>query len=125
MHRMFRIAALTFAIFATATASALAQDANWPNKPVRFIVPFPPGGSVDPLARLMGARLNAALGQQFIVDNRPGGSGSIGTALTAKSPPDGYTYVVVFDTHAVNPSLIPNIPYDTLKDLSPVKGILE
>jgi tripartite-type tricarboxylate transporter receptor subunit TctC len=68
----------------------------------------------------MGARLNAALGQQFIVDNRPGGSGSIGTALTAKSPPDGYTFVFVFDTHAVNPSLIPNLPYDTLKDLAPV-----
>ena len=101
-------------------APAIAQEANWPAKPVRFIVPFPPGGSVDPLARLLGARLSAALGQQFIVDNRSGGSGSIGTAMTAKSPPDGYTYVFVFDTHAVNPSLIPNLAYDTLKDLAPV-----
>ena len=100
---------------------ARAQSAtDWPNKPVRFIVPFPPGGSVDPLARLTGARLNAALGQQFVVDNRTGGSGAIGTGLGAKSAPDGYTYVVVFDTHAVNPSLIPNLPYDTLKDLSNV-----
>jgi tripartite-type tricarboxylate transporter receptor subunit TctC len=99
---------------------AQAQDAAWPNKPVRFIVPFPPGGSVDPLARLTGARLNAALGQQFVVDNRTGGSGSIGTALGAKSAPDGYTYVFVFDTHAVNPALIPNLPYDTLKDLASV-----
>ena len=96
------------------------QAADWPNKPVRFIVPFPPGGSVDPLARLTGARLNAALGQQFVVDNRTGGSGAIGTALGAKSAPDGYTYVFVFDTHAVNPSLIPNLPYDTLKDLASV-----
>jgi tripartite-type tricarboxylate transporter receptor subunit TctC len=120
MHRTGSIAALALAIFSTAAVPAIAQDANWPTKPVRFIVPFPPGGSVDPLARLMGARLNAALGQQFIVDNRPGGSGSIGTALTAKSAPDGYTYVFVFDTHAVNPSLIPNLPYDTLKDLAPV-----
>ena len=64
--------------------------------------------------------MNAALGQQFVVDNRTGGSGSIGTALGAKSAPDGYTFVIVFDTHAVNPSLIPNLPYDTLKDLSNV-----
>jgi tripartite-type tricarboxylate transporter receptor subunit TctC len=69
---------------------------------------------------LTSARLNAALGQQFVVDNRTGGSGSIGTALGAKSAPDGYTFVIVFDTHAVNPSLIPNLPYDTLKDLSNV-----
>lgn len=109
------------AAVALASASVCAQgEAQWPNKPVRFICPFPPGGSVDPLARLTSARLNAALGQQFVVDNRTGGSGSIGTALGAKSAPDGYTFVIVFDTHAVNPSLIPNLPYDTLKDLSNV-----
>lgn len=105
---------------AAAPVAVLGQDANWPAKPVRFVVPFPPGGSVDPLARLMGARLSVALGQQFIVDNRAGGSGSIGTALVAKSPPDGYTFVFVFDTHGPNPSLIPNLPYDTTKDLAPV-----
>jgi tripartite-type tricarboxylate transporter receptor subunit TctC len=101
-------------------APAIAQEASWPAKPVRFIVPFPPGGSVDPLARLLGARLSAALAQQFVVDNRSGGSGSIGTAMAAKSAPDGYTYMFAFDTHAVNPSLIPNLPYDTAKDLAPV-----
>ena len=104
----------------TAGFAAQAQDANWPTKPVRFVVPFPPGGSVDPLARLLAARLSNALGQQFIVDNRPGASGSIGTDAVAKSPPDGYTFVVVFDTHAVNPSLIPNLPFDTQKDLGPI-----
>ena len=93
---------------------------NWPNKPVKFIVPFPPGGSVDPLARLVGSRLTTALGQQFIVDNRPGGSGSIGTAAAAKASPDGYTFLFVFDTHAVNPTLIPNLPFDTTKELVPV-----
>ena len=108
------------ALPALASAPALAHDVKWPTKPVRFIVPFPPGGSVDPLARQVGAKLSAALGQQFIVDNRPGGSGSIGAALTAKSPPDGYTFLFVFDTHAVNPSLIPNLPFDTVKDLAPV-----
>jgi tripartite-type tricarboxylate transporter receptor subunit TctC len=97
-----------------------AQTQEFPVKPVRFIVPFPPGGTVDPLARLIGAKLNAALGQQFIVDNRTGGSGTIGTGIAAKANPDGYTYVFVFDTHAVNPSLIPDLPFDTLKDLAPV-----
>ena len=109
-----------FGAAACAGAQSMAQVADWPNKPVRFIVPFPPGGSVDPLARLTGARLNIALGQQFVIDNRTGGSGSIGTALGAKSAPDGYTFVIVFDTHAVNPSLIPNLPFDTLKDLQNV-----
>ena len=109
---------LGVAAYATHASHAQAQVPDWPNKPVRFIVPFPPGGSVDPLARLTGARLNAALGQQFVIDNRTGGSGSIGTALGAKSAPDGYTFIIVFDTHAVNPSLIPNLPYDTAKDLT-------
>jgi len=97
-----------------------AAPADFPSKPVRFIVPFPPGGTVDPLARLIGSRLSNALGQQFIVDNRTGGSGTIGTGIAAKANPDGYTYVFVFDTHAVNPALIPNLPFDTLKDLAPV-----
>jgi len=110
-------AAVLFAI--PVVLPAASQKTDWPNKPVRFIVPFPPGGSVDPLARLVGARLNAALGQQFIVDNRPGGSGSLGTAIAVKAVPDGYTFVFVFDTHAVNPSLIP-LPFDTVKDLAPV-----
>ena len=120
MSRSLRVVACLAFSWAFIAAPALAQDAKWPDKPVRFIVPFPPGGSVDPLARLMGGRLANALGQQFVVDNRAGGSGSIGTALTAKSAPDGYTYLFVFDTHSVNPTLIPNLPYDTLKDLSPV-----
>ena len=116
---------IRFAVRAAAAAAlslfALAVPAqSWPNKPVHFIVPFPPGGSVDPLARVLGARLQDSLGQQFIVENKPGASGSIGTAFVAKSVPDGYTYVFVFDTHAVNPALIPGLPYDTLKDLAPV-----
>ena len=116
---------IRFAVRAAAAAAlslfALAVSAQaWPTKPVHLIVPFPPGGSVDPLARVLGARLQDSLGQQFIVENKPGASGSIGTAFVAKSTPDGYTFVVVFDTHAVNQSLIPNLPYDTLKDLAPV-----
>ena len=101
--------------FCTAT---FAQD--WPAKPVRFVVPFPPGGTVDPLARLMAAKIGASLGQQFIVENRPGAGGSIGTAMAAKSAPDGYTFVFVFDSHAVNQALIPTLQFDTVRDLAPV-----
>ena len=99
---------------------ALAQSANWPAKPVKFVVPFPPGGSVDPIARLLAVRLTESMGQQFIVENKPGASGSIGTAYVAKSAPDGYTFVFVFDTHAVNPTLLPGMPFDTVKDLAPM-----
>jgi tripartite-type tricarboxylate transporter receptor subunit TctC len=117
---MIRFAVRAAAAAALALCALAAQAQAWPAKPVHFIVPFPPGGSVDPLARLLGARLANSLGQQFIVENKPGASGSIGTAFVAKSAPDGYTYVVVFDTHAVNPALIPNLPFDTLNDLAPV-----
>lgn len=115
---LFRVVLAWLAVLAP--WSAPAQKTDWPTRPVRFIVPFPPGGTVDPLARLVGARLSATLGQQFIVDNRTGASGSLGTALAAKANPDGYTFVFVFDTHAVNPVLIPNLPFDTVKDLAPV-----
>jgi tripartite-type tricarboxylate transporter receptor subunit TctC len=105
---------------ALALCAGVASAQTWPTKPVKFVVPFPPGGSVDPLARLLGTKLSESLGQQFIVENKPGASGSIGTAFAAKSPPDGYTFVFVFDTHAVNPYLIPKMPFDTVKDLAPV-----
>ena len=114
-----RFFSILFALCVFASLPAVAQDA-WPSKPVRFIVPFPPGGTTDPLARLVGARLTATLGQQFIVDNRSGASGSLGAGIAAKATPDGYTFLFVFDTHAVNPTLIPNLPFDTVKDLAPV-----
>ena len=119
MIRAFLRAALAGAL-ALGALAAVAQTVDWPAKPVKFIVPFPPGGSVDPLARMLGVRLADSLGQQFIVENKTGASGSIGTAFVAKSAPDGYTYVFVFDTHAVNPALIPNLPFDTANDLAPV-----
>ncbi|MDQ5847944.1 MAG: tripartite tricarboxylate transporter substrate binding protein [Pseudomonadota bacterium] len=95
-----------------------AQD--WPNKPVKFVSPYPPGGSVDPLARLLGAKLSESLKQQFIVENRTGASGIIGTDYVAKSAPDGYTFVFIFDTHAVHQALNPKLPFDPVKDFSPV-----
>ena len=99
---------------------ALVAAQEWPTKPVRFVVPFPPGGTVDPLARLMAAKLGESPGGQFIVENRPGAGGSIGTAQVAKAAPDGYTFVFVFDSHSVNQALIKNLPYDTVRDFAPV-----
>lgn len=111
-------AAVALCLFA---APALgAQVAEWPTRPVRFVVPFPPGGSNDQLARLLGARLAEITGQTFVVDNRTGASGAIGTAVVAKAPADGYTYLFAFDTHAINPSLYRKLPYDTFKDFAPV-----
>src|SRR5687768_3839549 len=95
-----------------------AQD--WPSKPVKFVSPYPPGGSVDPLARLLGAKLGDSLKQNFIVENRTGASGIIGTEYVAKSAPDGYTFVFIFDTHAVHQALNPKIPFDPVKDFEPV-----
>lgn len=111
-----RALAALLAVFAVLPAAAQ----EWPAKPVRFIVPFPPGGTVDPLARLAGAKLGDALKQQFVVDNRAGAGGTIGTAAAAKAPADGYTFLFVFDSHAINPALVPNLPFDTARDFAPV-----
>jgi tripartite-type tricarboxylate transporter receptor subunit TctC len=98
--------------------AACAQD--WPTKPVRFVSPYPPGGSVDPLARMFAARIGESLKAQFIVENRTGASGIIGTDHVAKSAPDGYTFVFIFDTHAVHQALNPKLPFDPVKDFAPV-----
>ncbi len=119
MHTVLRAAvAATLALRALAPLAAGAQ--TWPAKPVKFVVPYPPGGSTDPMARLIAAKLSDSLGQPFVVENRSGDSGTIGTAFVAKSPADGYTFIFVFDYHAVNPFLIPDLPFDTVKDLAPV-----
>src|SRR6266700_4806109 len=101
-------------------APLTAQAQNWPSGPIRIIVPFPPGASVDAVGRLASVGLQQRLGTNVIVENRPGASGSSGSAVVAKAPPDGNTWLVVFDTHAVNPTLLPNFPFDNEKDLEPV-----
>jgi tripartite-type tricarboxylate transporter receptor subunit TctC len=117
MHHTFRMK-WAAALLSLLPCVALAQA--WPAKTVRIIAPFPPGGSVDQVSRILAAQLTTQIGQQVIVENRAGASGSIGTQAVATAPPDGYTIGIVFDTHAVNPTLIASIPYDTLKDLAPV-----
>jgi tripartite-type tricarboxylate transporter receptor subunit TctC len=103
---------------ASATPSALAQD--FPNRVVRIVVPFPPGGAVDIAARLIQPHLEKALGQAIIIDNRPGASGIVGTDAVAKAPPDGHTLLMAFATHTVNPAVNAKLPYDTERDLAPV-----
>jgi len=117
---MVRFAVRAAAAAALALCALAVQAQAWPTKPVKFVVPYPPGGSTDPMARLIAAKLSDSLGQPFVVENKSGASGTIGTAFVAKSPADGYTFIFVFDYHAVNPFLIPNLPFDTVKDLAPV-----
>jgi len=119
MARLTRRSVVLGAMLAPLTA----QAQNWPAGPIRIIVPFPAGASVDAVGRLAAAGLQPRLGTTVIVENRPGASGSSGAAVVAKSPPDGNTWLVVFDTHAVNPSLLPNFPFDNDKDLDPVSLI--
>ena len=106
-------------LFALVTLTPLLIFAQaWPTKqPIKLVVVFPPGGSVDQVARVLQIPLQLALGQTVIVENKGGASGAIGTAQVAQAPADGYTFGVVFDTHAVNPSLIPNLSFDTKRDL--------
>ncbi|MBC5786070.1 tripartite tricarboxylate transporter substrate binding protein [Ramlibacter sp. USB13] len=112
---------LALALAACAALPVQAQVGDWPKRqPVRLVSVFPPGGSVDQVARILAQQLTQQLGQTVIVENKVGASGSIGTGFVAHAAPDGYTYAVVFDTHGVNPSLIPNMPFDTKKDLAPV-----
>ena len=107
------------ALSACISSSAHAQGAhsNYPNKPLRLIVPFAPGGSNDIMARIIGQKFSASFGQQVIIDNRGGASGIIGTDIAAKAAPDGYTLLMMSLTIAVNPSLYKKLPYDTEKDL--------
>jgi len=114
-------AGLSVGVSRAQTATTPASTATvWPTKPVRIVAPFPPGGSVDQVSRILANYLPPLLGQQVLVDNRGGASGAIGTAQVAKSAADGYTWVVVFDTHGVNPALIPNLGYDAKNDLAPL-----
>jgi tripartite-type tricarboxylate transporter receptor subunit TctC len=122
MQRRTFKTALGFALtLAALSVPQLAVAQAWPTKqPIKLVAVFPPGGSVDQVARIIAQPLSQQLGQSVIVENRGGASGAIGTAAVAQSAPDGYTFAVVFDTHGVNPALNPNLPYDTKKDLTPL-----
>ncbi|MBL0419377.1 tripartite tricarboxylate transporter substrate binding protein [Ramlibacter sp. AW1] len=103
---------------------AFAQAAAYPNKPIRFIVPYPPGGGTDIVARMLAQKMSQSMGQQVIVENKPGASTIIGTDMVAKSAPDGYTLGLITDSHAINPTFFPKLPYDSVKDFAPVSQLV-
>lgn len=122
------LAAIVLVVGATAgvlsAAPAQAQGA-WPDKPLKLVVPYPAGGNADNTARLLATQLGQRLGQQVVVDNRPGGSGTIGAAVVAKAPADGYTLLLDATAFTVNPSLFPKLPFDAAKDFAPISLVLQ
>jgi tripartite-type tricarboxylate transporter receptor subunit TctC len=118
MKRMFSVG-LALLLIGTVTAPAIAQ--GYPSHNVTVIVPYPPGGSVDGVARILVQKLNETLGSHFIVENRAGGaSGTVGANAVAKAAPDGYTLMVSASVHVINPFLYKNVPYDAVKDFTPI-----
>ena len=111
-----------FLLGVAAPVSVVAQE--YPSKPIRWIIPYPTGGTSDFLARLIGQKLTEAWKQSVLIDNRSGANGNIGTELAAKAPPDGYTLLLVASTFTMNPAVYPNLAFDTEKDFAPVTTIL-
>ena len=121
---MHRVAARIAAVLAAALTLPLAAFAQaWPAKPVKIVVPFAAGGPADIYARAIGERLSHALGQSFVIEDRPGGGSIVGTDIVAKSAPDGYTLLMMSNTHTVNESLIPEKPFVLLRDFVPVAPV--
>jgi tripartite-type tricarboxylate transporter receptor subunit TctC len=103
-----------------APLAAWAQAAAYPDKPVRFLVPYPPGGGTDVIARIVQERFGAGLGQPVVIENKGGAGGSVGTEVAAKSAPDGYTVLFTLSSHTINPAIYPKLSFDTVRDFEPV-----
>ena len=114
---------MALGLAAALTPVAQAQSPSWPNRPIRLIVPFPPGGGTDAFARPLSKVLSQSLGQQVVIDNRGGAGGTLGAELTAKSAPDGYTFIVGAVHHTIAVSMYPKLGYDLVRDLTPVTVI--
>ena len=110
--------AALLAVAAVACATAHAQI--YPDKPIRFVVPYPPGGGTDVIARIVQERFQRALGQPIVIENRGGAAGSLGTDVVAKAAPDGYTVLFTLSSHTINPSIYPKLPFNTVKDFEPI-----
>lgn len=119
---MKRVAMLFLGIFSAVslTTASPAAGQTYPTRPIRLVVPYPPGGGTDIIARLVGLKLSESLGQQIVVDNRGGAGGTIGTEIIARSPADGYTLLIAPTSHVINPSIYSKLPYDTVKDFAPI-----
>jgi len=120
MNRLIVASCAALALIATFAAAAQAQQANYPTRPIKLMIAFPVGGLLDTVARIVGDKMGGLLGQQFVIEARPGAGGTIATAALAKAAPDGYTIMLVNDNHAINPSVFKNIPYDSIKDFAAV-----
>jgi tripartite-type tricarboxylate transporter receptor subunit TctC len=120
MKRLSFSALIALAALPIATSVVQAQPAAYPDKPIRFLVPYPPGGGTDVIARVVQARFQAALGQPIVIENKGGAGGSVGTEVVSKSAPDGYTVLFTLSSHTINPAIFPKLNYDTLKDFEPV-----
>ena len=114
-----RTAALALAAACVAPLAVQAQG-SYPDRPIKFVVPYPPGGGTDVIARIVQERFQHALGQSIVIDNRGGAGGSLGTDIVAKSPPDGYTVLFTLSSLTINPSFYSKLPFDTAKDFEPV-----
>ncbi|MXP64964.1 hypothetical protein E0493_16570 [Roseomonas sp. M0104] len=121
--RRATLAAMAALPLGHARASTPGSTGSWPSEPIRIVVPFAPGGSTDAAARLIAPGLQQRLGVPIIVENRSGAAGSLGTDVVAKAKPDGYTWLLTFDSHALMPILVPSLPFDLEKDLVPVTQI--
>ena len=121
LSKPFRLFALTVAVLGLAATATQAQE--YPTKPVRWVVAYPPGGTTDILARIMGQYLSEHLGQQFVIDNRPGAGNNIGTEVVVNSPPDGYTLILANPANGINATLYRKLPFNFLRDIAPVAGI--
>ena len=121
-RRFARLAGLVAALVFTGAAPALADQ--WPTRPIRFVVPYPPGGPLDQVARALAEKLREPLGQPIVVENRPGAGGNIGADLVAKAAPDGYSIMMgAVATHAINPYLYAKMPYDANRDFTPITRV--
>ncbi|KQP12521.1 tripartite tricarboxylate transporter substrate binding protein [Pseudorhodoferax sp. Leaf267] len=108
------------AVAASAAGSAWAQPGQWPERPIQLLIPYPPGGSTDLIARPLSIKLQERLGQPVVLDYKPGAGGTVASQAAARAKPDGHTFIMVLAAHAINASLYPKLPYDTRKDFAPV-----
>lgn len=114
------VASMLISSMGVALTTSLAHAGDYPDKPIRFLVPYPPGGGTDVIARIVQERFQAALGQSVIIENRGGAGGSIGTEVVARAPPDGYTVLFTLSSHTINPAIFPKLTFDTRKDFEPI-----
>ena len=117
LNHLAHAALITAAVLATPATHAQQQ---WPDRPIRFVVPYPPGGGTDVIARIVQERFQRELGQPIIIENRGGAAGSLGTDVVAKAASDGYTVLFTLSSHTINPSIYPKLPFNTVKDFEPV-----